>query len=411
VEKKIASTLTRKVRLTVVLVGCLAAAPLGGCYRHDSTRSGRAAFDGSQEARGIEPWNRMAAAAYLDQREDRWIEWKGAARGSTFCISCHTNVPYLLARPQLRRASGEESLSPDERRLFDGVDKRVLNWKTDQAYYGDSKERPRQSEDSRGTESVLNAFVLASRDAQTDSLSEDTRLAFENMWNEQLETGEAKGAWPWQQFGLDPWESNISAYYGATLAIAAVGMAPENYRMSPDIQGHLALLRAYLKSEYKNQCVLNRIELLWAATKFPGLLDPDTRQQIVDEALRKQRADGGWILPSLVAPRGWRARLLALFNRRPDGSPEPTGSDGLATGLILSALLQSGVPRNNTSVERGLDWLVKNQNASGSWTAYSLNEEHDPQSNVGRFMSDAATAYAVLALSEAAGRAPARGGS
>ncbi|MGH9740054.1 MAG: hypothetical protein ACRD4X_15940 [Candidatus Acidiferrales bacterium] len=250
---------------------------------------------------------------------------------------------------------------------------------------------------------MLNALILSSRDASAGHLSEDTRLAFQEMWGEQRKSGDLKGSWPWQQFGLEPWESENAVYYGATLAAAAVGIAPGNYRMSPDIQEHLALLRAYLRRGYQSQCLFDRIELLWAATKFPGLLEPKTQEQIISETFQKQRADGGWSLSSLVVVHDWNvSRLLAILNRRRDGTPQKTESDGLATGMIESALLQAGVPQSNPNVRRGLDWLREHQNRSdGSWTAYSLNVQRDPRSNVGHFMDDAATGYAVLALIEA----------
>ena len=355
---------------------------------------------------GSSSWDRKAAAAYLDSRTGWWMDWRVSARDhGTVCVSCHTALPYALARPALRSALGEQGPSRNERRLIADVVKRVRLGKDAGPYYGDQGYDNKTAE-SRGTEAVLNALILASYDAQKGQLSDDTRMAFANMWALQQATGDERGAWQWLQFNLEPWEANDSVYYGATLAAMAGGTAPENYAADAEVQDHLARLREYLKRENATQSTINRVFLLRASTKLPGLLTTEQQQAIIHEVLSKQRRDGGWRLASVT----WRWRSSNLWSSlgslgkmwfRADASPLDGKSDGVATSLITLALEEAGVTRDNARLQRGLSWLMSNQNtAEGFWPASSLNKRRSPSSDIGRFMSDAATAYAVLALTE-----------
>jgi hypothetical protein len=67
--------------------------------------------------------------------------------------------------------------------------------------------------------------------------------------------------------------------------------------------------------------------------------------------------------------------------------------------VVTYVLQQAGVTRDQPQVKRGLAWLMLNQDKTeGRWLAYSVNKKRDLSSDIGHFMSDAATAYAVLAL-------------
>ena len=151
-------------------------------------------------------WDMKAAATYLDGRENWWMNWPRAARDhGTFCVSCHTAVPYAISRPALRSVLGEQTATANEQKLIDNVTIRVRLWKEVEPWDSDENVGVHKTSESRGTESILNAFILSNHDAQTGTLSADTRLAFANMWALQQQTGDEKGAWPWYHFDNQPW--------------------------------------------------------------------------------------------------------------------------------------------------------------------------------------------------------------
>lgn len=329
-----------------------------------------------------------AAAAYLDGRLAWWSTWPVSARDhQTFCVSCHTALPYAMSRPSLRKSLGETGPSPIEQTFLANVTKRVRMWQDVEPFYPDATRGVPKTAESRGTESILNSLVLVSYDVPARKMSPDTELAFHNMWATQLKTGEDKGSWAWLQFHNAPFEGD-SQYYGSAMAAVAIGLAPGDYKSSPEIQEGLEALRQYLVKNKDKQTLLDRTILLWASTKIPGLLTAEQQTAIINEDLSKQQADGGFSLSGFVGD--WKRRDKTALEAK---------SDGYATGLVTYVLQQTGMRRDQPQLQRGLAWLGANQDpAEGRWLSYSLNKDRDLTSDVGRFMSDVATSYAVLSL-------------
>ncbi len=363
---------------------------LAACFVLASYPAHLCAGEAATAGENVKAWDPAAAAAYLDGRINWWMNWPMATRDhGTFCISCHTAVTYAIGRPALRASLAEDGPSVGERQLLDNVTKRVRMWSEVEPFYPDKTRGVPKTAESRGTESILNALILVRSQGAHAPLNPDARLALDHMWAEQLTQGEARGAWSWLQFHNAPWEGD-SQYFGAALAAIAVGSAPETYLAAPEVQVHVRSLREYLVKNPAAQTLLDRVMLLWASAKLPGLLSPGDRQSLIAEALGKQNADGGFSLSSFVGD--WK---------RKDGTPLETRSDGYATGLVAYVLEESGMPAADQRMKRSLAWLSQNQEkADGRWLAYSLNKQRDLASDVGRFMSDAATAYAVLALTQ-----------
>jgi squalene-hopene/tetraprenyl-beta-curcumene cyclase len=350
-------------------------------------------------------WDARAAASYLDARAAAWLAYPPAHRGEgadqVSCLSCHTSLPYALARPALRRAAGEDQPTAYEERLLANVRHRVAHWNElgtprFPVYYGENPLRPRheideKSVESRGTEAVLNALVLAFDDRRRglQTPGDSTRAALRHLWATQRSDGPEQGSWNWLEFGNQPWEAGPHrSYFGATLAALAVGTAPGYLAIEDDPASRQGLerLRRYIQARADGQNLHNLIWTLWASTSFDGLLTASEQRRIIDAVVAKQQPSGGWGLASLID-----------CHRR-DGTPQDFAPDGYATGLAVAALQRAERSDDHHSVARGREWLRTNQQATGAWAAHSLNKHRDPGTHTGKFMSDAATAFAVFAL-------------
>jgi squalene-hopene/tetraprenyl-beta-curcumene cyclase len=311
-------------------------------------------------------WHPDAAAHYLDTRQAWWQAWPKSHRDlDTTCVSCHTVLPYALARPALRSALKESEPAAPERALLASIEKRVEHWDEAEPFYKETSGLTKPAE-SRATEAILNALILAAYDARQGHLRDITREALDRVWELQL----VSGSWDWLNFHNAPWETNDSPYWGTTLAALAIGTAPDPYRDSPLIQRQIEDMRVYLRREYTRQPLVNRMFLLWTSSRLPGLISAEDRKALLTEIAAAQNKDGGWPLA---------------------GNPR---SDGYPTALAVLAL-----PPTSPAAERGRAWLLRNQDpTTGSWPSWSPNKERDPATDVGKFMSDAATGYAILAL-------------
>jgi squalene-hopene/tetraprenyl-beta-curcumene cyclase len=333
-------------------------------------------------------WDAKAAATYLDGRAEWWTTWPNAARDrGTYCMSCHTTLPYALARPELRGLLNEAGPSAAERKIMGNLLTRARNWRDVDPWYPDQTRGLPKTSESRAIEAVMNALVLSRRDAQTGTLSDDTRTALGVMWGLQMKTGPEAGAWTWLNFKMEPWESPNSPYFGASLAALAVGSAPQDYAASAENAERLTALRGYFQRQHPHVSLLNQLMGLWASSRVPDLLTAAQRQATIDAAFALQQPDGAW---STVA--------IGAYTRM-DNTESDSRTDGFATALATLALQSAGVPAADPRVGRGLDWLRRNQDrATGRWTAVSPNKHRAPESDPGKFLSDAATAYAVLSL-------------
>jgi squalene-hopene/tetraprenyl-beta-curcumene cyclase len=294
------------------------------------------------------------ARDYLDQRAAAWLASPPPIANVPCALSCHTTLPYLLAAPA----------SPVRDELRAALVRRVDD-KQPVPWYGTiGSVRGRQS---IATENVLDAVALMLDDeARGTEIQPVTRRAIARMWSSQR----ADGGWDWLDFSLEPWQAGED--WGAAMAMLVAGrggVAP------PGSGARLTrFLRARLADRERPMKLHDRAALLWTAGPTLASREVESIARAID---RTQHSDGGFSLLEWTA-----AAPMA-------------DSDGYATALAVLALCRAPDGGSRDDVRRGIAWLRKHQAADGTWPGQSANSR---TSRARRFMTDAATAYASLAL-------------
>jgi len=330
--------------------------PSGSVWGQQSQSSAQP--DQPTRSRFLEPLAPVAslrqAAVFLDETASNWTEQHR-------CGSCHTNYPYLIARPTLKEPESAESLAV--RRFFED---RVAHW----------DDASRSSKPQWDAEVIATAWALALNDAlSSGKLHPLTRKALDRVWSLQ----KPNGGFEWLKCGWPPLEHDD--YCGAVVAVLAVGHAPQDYARTPAATAGIGRLRAYFAANPPPN-LHHETLMLWASTRVEGLLTFPQRDQTITKLRALQQSDGGWSLPSLGS---WKRR-----NGSPNNLHAP--SDGYATGLAVFVLRQAGAPSTDPALRRGAGWLLANQRASGSWFTRSVNNDKQ------HYIANAGTAFAVLAL-------------
>lgn len=317
-------------------------------------------------------WNPKLAAQYLDGRQKEWFAWKPAMSANGACVSCHTGMTYLLARPVLRRTLNESEPTSFEQGLMARLRSNV-----------GAKPKGALQE----VETIFAALFLAGQD-RGGAPSADTRKAFEQLWALQSPDGPTAGAWRWYAADLDPWEHPGSSLYGAGLAALALGSAPGDLRSVGDARAQA--LKSYLgQSLGPDKPLHDRLAVLWASSKLDTAITAAARTALIAEVLSNQAPDGGWAIDSLGP---WMAHADA---------PPRAGSSNYATAFTTYVLQQAGVPASNPALVRARAWLSGRQDpATGAWADVSMNKRRPAGSMESLFMQDAATAFAAMALLE-----------
>ena len=292
----------------------------------------------------------VSAALPLLQQSERTITQ------TRDCISCHQH-PLVSMTVGLARKHGfsiDETIASEERaHLFKDMGGRL---------------RPLLL--GTGIDPTLSVHVLAGMAAEDEPASRITDALVHYIVLRQRKDGR------WQQENYRP-PDEASDFQFTALAVRGLQVYAPKGRKS-EIASRIDLARHWLQTTEPADTTDRAFQVLGLGWAQAG---PESIKKAVTKLVSEQREDGGWAqLPTMA-------------------------SDAYATGLALYALHEGGgLAVENPVFQRGVEFLLRNQLADGSWFVASRSFPIVEYSTSGfphgkhQFISAAATCWATMAL-------------
>jgi squalene-hopene/tetraprenyl-beta-curcumene cyclase len=324
----------------------------------------------------------------LNYMDDRMRDWLNVGRThSGQCLSCHTSVPYAMARP----AFGQTEELENVRKI---VEERVKIYKNEGIDSPNLKPWYDYPKESFSTESVANSITLIYMDKGEglgqEKLSKEAKASLDWAFEMQIKEGPKKGGFLWlDMFNLKPFEAKGGEMWGASMLAVAIGESPGNYKNNPMIQDNLKMLKEYLGREFNNHTLHEQLMVVWADHELGGgILTEAQIKQTIKKTLSNHK-EGGWSIHKLLGVAG-------------ESTP-----DGYATGMVTNILLKKGL-KEEVKVQNAVKWIRTSQNivstgvlpngspSCGSWFGMSPNS-----GEASTFFTDISTSYSMLTLKTA----------